>query len=185
MIIVSELLFFLPIKTILLGALLGLVVLAYFLTIHFIKWESVFHKELMIAVVYCTGLIITPLSSEASSMHWENIFMLSPMFLLVMANLLLFAQKDISFDEASNFPSASQSIGYKTTAKIIQVIWLLFLTNLSFLLLYENIGITIIYSLMFMMLFMISKFDRYPFVELHFRHIGDGVFLIPALYFLL
>lgn len=183
LLIVFMLLFFLPSRTILIGSGLGILVLIYFLSIRFLNWKTIYHKEFMIAVVYCSGLLILPFSSSNMTIQSGQLLMLFPMFFLVLGNLLLFALKDISFDNVSKFPSVIQVLGVRASSKIIDGIGIILIINIIFIGIYEDLHVALIYSIMFIMLTLIAKSNTNSFVKQNYRYLGDAIFMIPILYF--
>ncbi len=185
LITIFVLLFFLPYKTIIIGAGLGLSVLIYFLTIHLLHWKKIYHKELMVGIVYSSGLLIAPLSeADIVVLNVGNAVKLGPMFLLVIINLLLFSLKDYDYDAASGFPSTVQAIGITKSSKLVNIIGILLIINLGLLYIYSFFSIAMTYTFMFIMLVVIAKFNRSKFIVNNYRLIGDGIFLIPIIYFL-
>lgn len=184
LVVVLVLLFFLPYKTIVIGTIIGLLVLIYFLSIHVLDWKKVYHKEIMIGVVYCSGILIAPLSSESVNIVWIDIYKLTPLFFVVMTNLFLFSYRECRLDALSKFPSATQSIGERGTLKFIYLLCTLTGVNIGFLYLFEGELLASVYLVMLLMLLVLLRYETIPAVSRNYRIIGDGVFLVPILYFL-
>ncbi|HNP17350.1 MAG TPA: UbiA family prenyltransferase [Fulvivirga sp.] len=184
LLLIGGLIFLLPTKTLVLGTALGLIVLAYFLSMYLINWKSIIHKELTIAIVYTLGVMVGPLSVFNGVFEAYLMLIIATFFVIVLLNLLIFSIFDSDADSTANFPSLIQRVGDKWS-KILIVI----LSALAVLML------TSIYSLgfrkesglllgMLLILQVIYWFKTNGFIKENYRYLGDGVFILPILYLL-
>ncbi|MEQ8926000.1 MAG: hypothetical protein RLO81_09330 [Fulvivirga sp.] len=182
--VTSILIFYLPGKILLLGTVLGLMVIVYFITVHLSPGRKVYHKEITAALVYFSGTLIGPLGSFEEAIEIKHIQLLICYFILIILNLVIFSNFDKAADESNDFPSIYRVIDNKKVRYGIvslSLIFLFLLTNVYF-----NFGgfTAILLLLMFAVLEAIYLFANHPTMVKYYRVLGDGIFLLPVLYFL-
>ncbi|QSE98354.1 hypothetical protein [Fulvivirga lutea] len=178
------LIFFLPKNVILYGTALGLLVIIYFVSIHLLPWRVVYHKEITAALAYFMGILIGPISSLNLPLQTEHFIFLLCYFLIVLMNLIIFSGFDRTTDEINNFSSIHRVMGYRSMKYAIAILSVLIL--LFSWLVFMNFGwiaSTVLCS-MFVVLLGIYSFSSRPWVCKYYRIAGDGIFLLPAVYFL-
>ena len=153
------------------GAILAISAMAYLLVNQFLS--RVGAKEIYIALVYSSGILIAPFTL-VHEIKWDFLFLLS---LLSFANLILFSWFEEQEDKEDKFRSISTAMGQRLTEKVILVT--LALGIASTLLLTGTVV-----SLYFLLAFGVYAFlivnHQWSEQKLRYRLIGDGVFMLPA-----
>lgn len=164
---------------------LSALILLYFLSL---IWARITQfrfvlKELFIAACYTTGVSIVPIfhTFPLSAIHWLFLILI---FFLALANLFLFSVREMQPDIIDNNPSAIRFLGLKNLRFLLQVILWLQLIGDGFLV---SIGgdwqfplLLILMNAVLMLLFYLPA----PFRKNeNYRVLGDGIFLIPVIYF--
>ena len=179
----AGLIFFLPVKTMYLGTATAILVLFYFLIIHF--FPSFYHKETLIAVLYGLGVTLGPFSclKTFTGSGW----LLCPIFAVTIAftNLIIFSEFDKHTDKADGYPSLALKLGWYTLVMIrtLLVLQTLVLTGLYL----AGIISFIVFSCFFMMvavLAIVYLLRNSMYRGGYYRIIGDGIFYIPLIFLL-
>lgn len=180
--IVLVLLFFLPIRVILIGTSLGLIVILYFISINFLHWKKVYHKEITVALVYFSGIMVGPLSSPTINLETTKWFFLPGFFILILLNLLIFSMYDQKADISNNFPSIFRVLKKPNTLSLIYVLMILFVFGVVIQLINSTDYLYLITTLMFVVLCLLHFYSYSNFCKNYYRYLGDGIFLIPVIY---
>lgn len=169
------------------GLVLSLVTGIYFVLLFFVYPGKFMLKEIMIALVYSLALFLAPLYSDAARAVDNNwlIFWLQ-IFLMAVSNTLIFAWYDHQIDLAEGHTSLANNLGknivYKLVLSLIGLSALLIVYQLltagevARQLILLAMTMVLLYSLMAHK--KLRKNDRY-------RVLGDAVFMIPILIYLL
>ena len=169
------------------GLVLALVTGIYFILLFFIFPGRFLIKEIMIAIVYSLALFLAPLYSGQVNVE-QNIWQIMwlEIFLLAVANTLIFSWYDYDIDLQEGHDSLAGALGqtmiYRTI--IILLIALVLLSGYQLVTNDSTMHQLTIMSMTFILFYSIlartsmKKNDRY-------RIIGDAVFLIPAFALLL
>ena len=177
---------YLPLSTRKLGVFLTLVILAYFLTIHWWKNNPLYHKEALVAVVYGGGVMLGPYSLKEVDIALPHLLIAGQFILLAFCNLLVFAYFETESDNQQNFGSISGSIG-KWRTKTLIIISLLVVNAGSVAGYFLNSGITgtmqgqIILALMTIPLGVVLAWPDFFKKKERYRFLGDLAFFIPLL----
>ena len=179
------LLFFLPVNTLLWGIFLLFVVIGYFLILWSMQFNKIYHKELLIAIVYTSGIFL-PILTLKNSLTFDDVFLFCQVFMLALANLLLFSLIEVQSDSADKQPSLVLLIGRFNTrcivvalliagvgisvVKIMEGSYFKFQTaQLTFILMNIVLGLTLTFP------------KAWKEGDLH-RVFGDAIFFIPLGY---
>jgi len=174
----------LPANTLKWGAVLSLGVVIYFLTINMLPLKSIYHKELMIAIVYFIGVLLIPITHEAFVFKSTYLPVLICYFIVVINNIIIFSMIDMKHDLSSGFPSLSQNLRISNINYILITLnVLLVLVMFSSLQFWDVLSIGVC-TTMATILFLIYYFKDRPVMRKYYRVIGDGIFYLPALYLL-
>lgn len=170
----------LPPLTIWYGLFLLGVVLGYFLLIYFFK--RFYLKEVLVALVYTTGVFLGPVSILTSSISFEVFNLFFQLLLLALLNLTLFSFIEYDLDAKDNHASLARKIGKGRTAILIKTM-LIALASWQFLslIIFEPTLFQIMFLLMTMILFILYVFKNPLLKNDRYRWLGDAIFLIPAI----
>jgi len=167
-------------------ALAGLVVV-YFAAINILpdKWRMRIPKELVIAVVYVTGIWFVPLWFSTQHVSGHLIIILLLLTLLVWSEGAIaswFEYDDDVHDGNHSFATNSGLIRGKSIILIVLIIVLIFLTGLSFLSHQPAIKYGVILLLAIDLgLLAILLLPGYFSHNSRYRMIGESLFFIPSL----
>jgi len=175
--------FYLPIETIRLGVLLAMVSGFYFLYIH--KSKKQWSKELLAALVYTAGVFTAPFSLLESS-SWTYWVIMFQFFLMAYANLMIIPLYELEIDQEDGANSLVRNLGLKKAELAIRLI-----LGLNMLIILVFLGVLgqeersqlIFMAMMLPLLFLLSKHAFFKKGMLY-RIICDGIFFLPAIYFL-
>ena len=175
-------LFMLPSQVIIVGTALGLIVILYFISINFLNWKNVYHKEFTVALVYFSGILVGPVSSVDFTFEFSQWFYLFSFFILVLLNLLIFSKYDQQADRDNNFPSIYRVINRPLASGFIYFLMLIFTSLIGYDLLVDLTSISAILGLMFIILCFIHFYAHTNLCKSYYRYLGDGIFILPVLY---
>jgi 4-hydroxybenzoate polyprenyltransferase len=184
LLVIGVMLFFIPEITLLYGVILGCFLLAYFLSIHLLKSKFIVHKELVIAIIYTAGICIGPISQMEKSLLPKQYLIIVTLFIIVLFNLLFFSLMDKKNDQSANFPSFVTSMGDMATNLILKILCAVGAISLLTIYYQGLVREGILLTVMFSVLQVIYWNRRHIKVKLYYRYVGDGIFLLPILYFL-
>ena len=176
----------LPSSTIDYGIAISLMVLFYFLVTGWLNTASIYHKEILIALIYTGGVLAGPLSLHHHPISPLDVVLMVQFALLAFVNLLIFAYYESDIDKLQHFPSLQASVGSKTTRYLIAII-LSLIAIVSLILAFYTINDWLVassyFTVMIMagMLALVFCFPRIFAVNDRFRYLGDAAFLVPIL----
>ncbi|MEQ8903662.1 UbiA family prenyltransferase [Ekhidna sp.] len=170
--LITPLIFFIPIILFLGGLALTVFSFIYLLIQH--KLSKSFSKELYVAIVYSFGILMVPMLLN-QSFEWGTFILL---FLLTFTNLIIFSRYEREEDEIDGFNSIATQLSENNLKRLILALLsvglALSLLTFNTLHLYFFVGFSI-YAMM--LIFPVS------FKKNHlYRTVGDGVFLLPILF---
>lgn len=172
---------FLPGKVILGGLVLGFFVAIYLKLVHVAK--KLWFKELLIAVIFSTGILISPVLLAEKISIMTGVLLMSQMMLLAYLNLLIFAYNDFEVDEQNQFPSLIRVLGKPDSRLLIYVIASLsMIASVMGMIIIGNA--CLIFFVMTFILMIVFRYQNFFARRGIFRVLGDGVFFIPILIFL-
>ncbi|MBL6449920.1 hypothetical protein JMN32_26645 [Fulvivirga sp. 29W222] len=183
MLIVSAfLLFMIPPQTLVWGAALSSLVLGYFLLLYLLKLKSSYHKEITIAILYATGILLPALSISSDYSLWIVSMVFIQFVMLAFTNLVVFAVYEVDSDERDSSPSIVRILGVHRTNILLRVI-VIFQALLCFILLNVDHlhALELVMMTMIALLGSIVFFRRFYYRATLYRIVGDAVFLLPLL----
>ena len=163
-------LFLLDLALLVNGSILVALSLLYLLVHPFLS--RIGAKEMYVAVIYSVGILLAPFTS-LSEVRWEILFLL---FILSLANLILFSWFDEKEDQRDGFESIATVLGKNQVEMIIMLILAL------------GFGTTLLLAVTSYSIFFFLAFAAYTFILLrpewslkhqYYRLIGDGIFMLP------
>lgn len=177
--------YYLP-PTILYNGLLGVLFTAVYFLLLKKKWF--WQKEICVTTGFTWGIMLAPLSLHQGHLSWVQLVVIPQVFMLVLADLLIFSWFDILKDQQDGHPSMVIRWGIKRSEKIIQlIIFCGIVVSILTMLLSGNQATILmqgIFLLMFVLLLFIFK--QAPLFRQNdlYRVIGDGIFYLPFLFML-
>ena len=190
LIVAFSFLFRLPIMTLVYGGLLVFLVTFYFISIKLSRKRQMYHKEIVAAVAYAAGIYVGPLSIYERDVSWDIWLLFLEYAGLALVNLLIFSLFEKDVDKHEEFQSIVLSIGYHKVMIITKILaGIILLTSVLCVFLNTQnadfLKTQILVGCMDLVLLLIifkknlfSKNERY-------RIMGDFIFLIPVLYFII
>jgi hypothetical protein len=172
---------FLPINIVRAGIILSVVTLIYFLLLFIVLPQRFALKELMIAMVFASGIFLSPVSYNPSlAFSLPVVLLWSEIFLLALANTLILSWFDYKNDKEEGQSSLAQRIGDRAVRtigfialSILLLIIFISLANDSF---WADQLVILIMGLVLFVSLMIGKK-----IELQdgLRVAGETIFIIP------
>lgn len=162
-------------------------VLLYFLSLIWARKTQFRYvlKELFIALCYMVGVSLVPVAT-AWPVDFYAWLLLFRIFMLALSNLFLFSMFEIHPDVKDRHPSAIKFFGINVLNGILHVVLpLQALGSIYLMYTMDRWQYPLLLFIMNSMLMLLFYFPK-PFKRNEwYRVFGDGVFLVPALYFLL
>jgi 4-hydroxybenzoate polyprenyltransferase len=161
------------------GFALGAVVSIY-LVIH---RHARFLKEFFVAGLYTCGVLLPVFVVPHLSLRLVDYIIIVEFFLTALMNLLVFSLFDFERDEKHGQQSFATRFGRSVSRKCI---FILGAVNVStgVWLISSNHAVAIILMLMNVILLIVVLNERYFQRNNYYRIAGDGIFLLPLLYFI-
>lgn len=177
---------YLPESTRKLGAILTSVIIVYFITIRLLAKNRVYHKELVVALIYCTGIIVAPYTLKEIETSSYHLLVFGQFVSLAFINLLVFSYFETEADGQQHFSSISRSIGVRNTRILIIILLGALLTSAivgCFIYshqveAWESQGILALMAFPMVLILIWPDFFR---VRDRYRFLGDAAFFIPLL----
>lgn len=177
-------LFWLPDKTFIYGLYLMALVIAYFILLKLSGSKAIFHKELIIALIYTLGIFLGPISVFTGEINFMLIMVFIQFFILAFSNLLLFSCYENEMDKKDGHTSFVKFAGIAITIWVTRL--LLIFTQLSAIVLmmvfHDDKGVLRLQFLVLAMAFTLMLLAFNPgYFQKHerYRTWGDAVFLYP------
>lgn len=182
------LLFYLPLNTLLGGLLLLFIVGLYFLLLWLMRFKKVYHKEILIALVYACGVFLPPFSISKGALDITIGLLFFQIVLLALSNLLIFSLLEISSDQKDQQTSLAILLGNTATKRLVFGL-LIFGVMLSISLFFSASAqsMAVAEITLFMMNSVLGLILLFPSWRKNdnYRLIGDAVFYIPIVFILL
>ena len=172
---------FLPVAIIKSGIILAVITLIYFLLLFIVLPQRFVFKEFMIAAVFACGLFLAPLSVKSPQfISFEIILLWLEIFLLAIANTLIFSWFDYENDRKESHSSLAQIVG----ARKIQNLSFSVLITLLFIILFSLANDAqwvdqIIILIMGLVLFGSLLLGKHVKQNETLRIAGEAIFFIP------
>lgn len=181
------LLFLLPPTIIKKGFIMVGIVLLYFFLLWLFRQKRIYHKELLIAIVYASGVFLPTFNLLEFAFSFDLLIVFLQVCSLAFCNLLTFALLETHSDHLDRQSSIALSIGVEQTARVLYgTLFMGLLTTLVFFVTAETPSLRIgqlILLLMFLISVGILRISWFRKRE-RFRYWGDAVFIFPSLYIL-
>jgi len=184
LVIIAILLPQLPTDTLTYGSILSLVVLIYFLTINLLPIRSIYHKEVLIAVVYFAGVLLIPVTHQNFIFNYQYVPILICYFIVIVNNIITFSVFDSKYDRKSGFPSMTQNIKIKLIHYLFISLNVLLIAMLFLSTEYWDTLSLILCSSMAILLILLYSYKDHYYVRQYYRIVGDGIFYLPVFYLL-
>jgi hypothetical protein len=163
------------------GIVLAIIALIYFLLLFVILPNRFILKELFISIVFVCGVFLAPLAADHfSTITLETIFLAIQIFLLAMANILVFSWFDYDLDNKESHASLTRILGKKNTFALSLVLFSFLgstiVLNLVFI---PDVLSQVIITTMGLVLLVTLVLNRRIADNEVYRIIGEAIFLIP------
>ncbi len=174
---------FLPNRIIIAGVVVSVVVLLYFILVHYSTVKIT--KEFFVSIVVCVGMVVLPGLYGDLSFSIVPAVLIVTMVLINYSNLLLFSYFDYDSDVKNGLQSAATEWGEeKTKSVILYALGTGFFTFFCWLLLIQS-PVKLIVSVAFLLMFNILLIlyiqeERFSKDE-QYRFWGDFIYLVPGL----
>ncbi len=148
------------------------------------RWLA-YLKEIVVAGLYCGGVLLPALSLNESGMTAADLFLILCFFLTALINVIMFAWFDHALDIRDGNNSFSTKFGKDFTKKLLILLFALQVIFLVILLVGKSFLPLIVFGSMNSILYLLFvRSDEFGKAE-YYRLLGDAVFLIPAVFLLI
>jgi 4-hydroxybenzoate polyprenyltransferase len=162
------------------GLVLSGTMVAYFLLQQYLKYV----KELIVALLFSCGVLLPSLAVSQKQIDLSLVIIISQFVLTALLNLLLFSWFDRHNDKQDKRESFVTLAGEHRAKDILKFVFLLNIMLLVYSSIYMPDRTIILFLMNAILIFMFVR-PQYFQQDDRFRIVGDGVFLIPILYWLL
>ena len=179
------LLFFLPSSILMKGFVMLGIVIIYFLVLWLFRNNKIYHKELVIAVVYTAGVSLPTFNLLKFAFSFELLIVFLQVCSLAFCNLLSFALLEVKSDKLDSQSSIALSIGLKrTTCFLYCTLGVGILTTLMLFLIADDYFLRMGQLVLLVMFLFSVKILSVPWFRKseRFRYWGDAIFIFPLLY---
>lgn len=179
----------LPKATLTSGLGLTLVVGGYFWWLYFYRAKTSCMKEITVSLVYTLGVFTGPVSLFDGTFQGWLVIVFLQFVLLALVNLLEFSYFELETDQLHRFRSAVVFWGRRQTRRVVfgMVMTVIILGAVCIFLWHQNQAVVrceLVLLAMTAVLGIIMVKPRYFGNNERFRILGDGIFLLPALFLL-
>jgi hypothetical protein len=166
-------------KPVFLGGLVLVFIVGIYLFIHrYVR----FPKELLIAMLYTAGVLLPSISVTALPLETWPWITISQFAFTALLNLMLFSWYDAASDRIDGNTSIALLAG---EGNIIRIIWSIAILNFVLSIFNPDRAAAILLALMNLILIVVFVMRDFFSKEDRFRLVGDAVFFIPLIYWLL
>lgn len=175
-------LLFIPVITLIYGGVVTFIVLIYFLLSYKLKIFLI--KEVLIASVYATGIMLGPVSLIEIPVQ-EIICLLIQIFGIALINLLLLSYYEIEFDKKDGQHSWAVRFGKEKTQRHISTVIpvLLGIQMISIYWMIDQLLLQAVLIAMTLVLCLISYRQAYFGLNERYRTFSDLIFFMPGIIF--
>lgn len=168
--------FFVRVQILYAGLALFSIVVLYLLVN---RWLS-FVKELVIAIVYCSGVLLPALSLKSTGLSAGDYLWIVSFFLTALINLMVFSIYDFPSDKSDGYNSFVRTFGVRLTQQILSGFFLAQVGLTGMLAVHGFWNDATVLSVMNITLFLLFIKPSYFAKADLYRVVGDGVFLFPV-----
>jgi len=179
--------YFLRPQIIELGIFVGLFVMGYLLLLHYFgeRGKTFLQKELIVALVYVTGVWGGPLVHAGYSISNSQLLLLSCFLLLALADVLLFTIYDAKTDKIDHHQTLSSRYGINIPLHFFYMLIYLVLMICIYMVIFQlkphYIIAALIYGAMAISLALLVYYRDYFSKNKSYRYLGELVFWLPGL----
>lgn len=176
---ISIALFWLDYETLKYGVFLSCLVVIYFISVHMLRLKLMLHKEITVALLYTSGILLGPLSQLEHTIDLAQILLIFSFFHVALVNLLLFSYLDQDSDRSAGFQSICHHLG----GSFDKYFYYISLQGIGLCLASALTGqMNSALLLMLLIIILIGLFVQKKYqifrLQLNYRMIGDGVFCL-------
>ncbi len=179
LLLAAGLIFFVPVKVVVYGTALSLLVVSYYLGLHLAQRSPKLKKEYIVAILYTAGVVLGPLACGTPPAGYQ--LHVLQLFLLALNNLLLFSWFDREMDQKEGFSNIVHILG---AGKIRLLLILLPLFQFMAALLLSASGFFREFELLWAMIgiVMLLPMIKPVYWQLRYRYriLGDFLFFVPS-----
>ncbi|MGI9541833.1 MAG: hypothetical protein ACR2MX_01165 [Cyclobacteriaceae bacterium] len=162
-------------------------VLVYFAILTVWKQQSLFFKEVMVALVYTGGIFIGPLTALEVSIPFKAWLLFTQFAVLAFVNLLEFSFYEQNIDRSDGQGSIVLKIGRRRTQRVIWICLVLLLLSTGPLIIgfWQDLAMIKAQALVFLMsltMASIMLFKEFFKAKERYRMLGDGAFIFPVFF---
>ncbi len=176
---------YLPLQTILFGLGALTIVTIHFVLVYLLgkRISVLVHKELGVALAYAFGVFVGPASYVGFSgvMPW---MLFGSIFFIALLNLILFSYFDYEADQNQGQTSIVRGMGLKRSMLLIGFVSVLGLICASYSLFEGSYSLFYVLLAILIALLIMIPYKAYFGIGDRYRILGDGVFLLPAVFLL-
>ena len=168
-------------KLLIYGVILLLAVGVYFTLISFTPLKN--FKEPMVALLYTFGVLACPLSVDLGQNRLTLIAVGSFIFFAALINLLFLSLKEFEQDIIDGHASMVVKLGKGNAYRLLLLILILNVFPIIYLVTINQLFL-LVFGLMELVLALLTVYSKRFNNEFTYRFLGDAVFVIPIVYFL-
>lgn len=173
----------LPLQTLIVGMLLTLLVVAYFIIFNSSKIRI--PKEFMGGLIYTVGIFVAPVTAPTYQFDLGIILIFTEFLTIAWMNLVLFSLMEIDVDILDGHQSIARKWGKKRVTSLINYMFLAFiillLLSLPMSMGQEFLNYQLLLAVMGSTLYLIFLRRNFFKVRERYRIIGDAVFILPLI----
>lgn len=176
----------LPSKIIIVGVFLLFISGAYLGFLSFLKSKrSIFlQKELIIAIVYTSGVWAGPVALRNFILQNHEIILLIVFFLIVLADVLLYSIMEEKEDRLDNHHTFATNFGMKQSQRVLSLLLFLSISICIFLILMSGVNIHLLAAKLFLLMafviIILFSFPDFFKQNYSYRYIGELIFWLPV-----
>jgi len=170
------------------GLLLGGLILAYFIVLFFNRkrFPWLLQKELIIGVIYVTGIWMAPLVWYGSTPSGIIMILMGNMILLAWSEGILLSGFELEEDLRNKHTSFATMFGKRVAGIFVTILLIFVISSDVFLFFYGSYSLTIKVSLiiqtsMSLILFLLQFFPEHFYRHQLYRYVGEFTFWLPGL----
>ncbi len=179
------LLLFLPSSILIKGFVMIGIVVVYFVLLLVFRDNKIYHKEVVISVVYTAGVFLPTLNLLEFALSFELVIVFLQVCALAFCNLLIFALLEIKADQLDRQSSIALTIGVKRTTRFLYATLNIgVFTTITFFAIADGHFFKMGQLILLMMFLFSVGILGVPWFRKaeRFRYWGDAIFMLPLLY---
>jgi len=186
LIMVLSMLYKLPTITLIYGVSLGVLVLLYFISLRFFKGDKLYHKEIVGASFYSSGIFIPSVSLYEFPIGLDAWILFIEMFSVAYINLLIYSIFERVVDKHEGYHSLVRSLNLKNVKGVTWglIIAVFIISGVSIFIVNDSsfrITQFVIGTMNISLAVILLKSD-YFIINTRYRILGDAIFIFPVIY---